>query len=303
MDKRVVAITASLAAASAAAGGVAGYFLGLSKGVYKFQKELTAQLAAAEKVFMMKHKVGMYRSPIDLVEKVENNVPVEGQTEEQIAAHEAAYNTRSAVTDQDLGKIIESLRKPEVGGRPGKPIIGGPNQVEYNVPDKSNGSRVMPEEEASLLGMREELQDATDDVNHNLFEEESEQPNYSEYIEENPRTREAPYVITTTEFSTGDDNIDDTYSLVWWDEDGVEGMGVLSDMKDNPIDDIEATVGWDNMEKFGMWSGSKNVVYIRNERLRCDYEVVRHRGSYAEHVGIKVQSQRKRKLARRGADE
>ena len=50
------------------------------------------------------------------------------------------------------------------------------------------------------------------------------------------------------------------------------------------IDDINGTVGQDNMKRFGHGCDDPNVVFIRNEKLATDFEVLRHNGSYAEEV-------------------
>jgi hypothetical protein len=293
MNYKTLLIAGGAVLASGAAGVAVGFRLAYRKAAFQFDEELKKQIEAAEQLFKMKYKVGMYRSPVEMVESV---VASSGQTKVQMDAHKAAYDTRTTSSDPEtLRRIISGLRKDEVGMPPGHPISGPPTNG--HIP------HVEVEENPSILGLTEDLEEATDEVNHNLFGDgDSEWPNYSEYIEENPRTREAPYVITVLEYSTGEENYDQA-TLVWYDEDEVEGLGVLADLADLPIEDVDMVVGEENMKKFGQWSGSSNTVYIRNERIRTDFEVARTRGSYAEAVGLKNRPKTKRKAARRGADE
>ena len=50
------------------------------------------------------------------------------------------------------------------------------------------------------------------------------------------------------------------------------------------VDDPDSTVGLENMSQFGNGSDDHDIVYIRNNRIACDFEVVRNKGSYAELV-------------------
>jgi hypothetical protein len=59
---------------------------------------------------------------------------------------------------------------------------------------------------------------------------------------------------------------------------------VLVDENEMPIEDVEATVGQDNLDKFGHRSKDPRIVYVRNEKLEIDYEIIRHDGSFGELV-------------------
>ena len=87
-----------------------------------------------------------------------------------------------------------------------------------------------------------------------------------------------PYVITEDEWSANSDN-DDRQGLTC-----LASGGTLVDENEAMIDDINGTVGQDNMKRFGHGCDDPNVVFIRNEKLATDFEVLRHNGSYAEEV-------------------
>ena len=63
-----------------------------------------------------------------------------------------------------------------------------------------------------------------------------------------------------------------------------EGDGTLCKDDDELIDDVNGLVGDANLLKFGLGSQDKDVVYVRNEKWNCDFEITRVKGSYGEIV-------------------
>jgi hypothetical protein len=62
------------------------------------------------------------------------------------------------------------------------------------------------------------------------------------------------------------------------------GDNVLVAENDQPIGDIEGTIGHKENLQFGRWSQDVNVVYIRNEVLGEEFEIFRSKGKYAVEV-------------------
>ena len=62
------------------------------------------------------------------------------------------------------------------------------------------------------------------------------------------------------------------------------GDNVLVNEQEMPVEDVAATVGKDNLAYFGYRSKDPKVVYIRNNVLQLDFEVVRSEGKYSEEV-------------------
>lgn len=113
------------------------------------------------------------------------------------------------------------------------------------------------------------------------------------------RTPDRPYVISRAQFDDAEVGLDQV-TVTWWDKDDT-----LSDEQERIMTDIDGTVGIDNLQKFGLGSDDENVVYIRNERISTDFEVVRDYGSYNEEVAGNVPPetfQRIRKPARPSDD-
>lgn len=85
-------------------------------------------------------------------------------------------------------------------------------------------------------------------------------------------TKEEPYVISPEEYGEIND-----YELLSW---TCYANGVLTDDMDQPVVDPEQFVGSDVLSKFGQYS--EDVVHIRNDERRCDYEIVRSLSTYEE---------------------
>lgn len=94
------------------------------------------------------------------------------------------------------------------------------------------------------------------------------------------RTPNHPYVITHQEFLENDGEFEQS-SLTYF-----EGDDALVDELDAAIlpHEVERLVGVDNLTRFGHGSDDNQLVYIRNEKLEIDFEVILNRGKYAEVV-------------------
>ena len=82
----------------------------------------------------------------------------------------------------------------------------------------------------------------------------------------------APYVISPDEFA--EDYEFDTVDITYFAD------GVLCDENNVPLEDIENTIGNDAVRHFGEYEN--DAVYVRNERLKCDYEILRDERKYAD---------------------
>jgi len=85
---------------------------------------------------------------------------------------------------------------------------------------------------------------------------------------------EEPYVIAPEHFDEYDDY--ETESLTYWSD------GYLTDEDDNLIEDIAGMVGEDYAEHFGEFEDDS--VFIRNERLKTDFEILAVEGKYMDTV-------------------
>lgn len=105
--------------------------------------------------------------------------------------------------------------------------------------------------------------------------EASDDPEYDDMLA--AREQQSIYIITEEEFMQGEHEFAQntlTYFL---------GDSVLVDDQSSPVEKVTMTVGKGNLQ-FGRWSGQRNTVYIRNEDLEIDFEVVRSEGKYTVEV-------------------
>jgi len=105
--------------------------------------------------------------------------------------------------------------------------------------------------------------------------------NYSMPNEKNVKEEETvtmtdkPYVISPDDFGDMDDYAQ--ISLTYYSDD------ILADEDDEIIEDVEETVGIDFAEHFGDYEDDS--VFVRNDRLKCDYEILRDNRPYSDVTG------------------
>lgn len=107
-------------------------------------------------------------------------------------------------------------------------------------------------------------------------------------LDRSTRTLDHPFVISIDEYHEDDEpqeKVTVTYYV------GGEEPTLVSEDK-SVIDNVDYTVGEDNLQKFGMASSDPNIVYVRNLQNGIDYEVIRSRRSYLEaEFGVSEVSQ------------
>lgn len=107
--------------------------------------------------------------------------------------------------------------------------------------------------------------------------------NYSNSGDEKEKIREAtvpmdkPYVIAPEEFGEFDEY--EKISLSYYADQ------VLADDSDEPVDDVENVIGFDSLNHFGDYEDDS--VFVRNDRLKCDYEILMDQRNYSDVVNKK----------------
>ena len=112
------------------------------------------------------------------------------------------------------------------------------------------------------------------------------------------RTPDVPYIIHIDEFKQNEPE-HEQYTYTYYEMDDA-----LVGDHDQVIEDMDAVIGLGNLGRWGHGSGDPHIVYIRNEELTMDLEVIRDRGSYAEETGrhLRHESGRRRR-PNRGFDD
>ena len=91
---------------------------------------------------------------------------------------------------------------------------------------------------------------------------------------EEPMSVDKPYVITPEEFGDLDDY--ETISLTYYADQ------ILADDNDVIVDDVEDVVGFDSLNSFGEYEDDS--VFVRNDRLKCDYEILLDQRKYSSVI-------------------
>lgn len=118
----------------------------------------------------------------------------------------------------------------------------------------------------------------------NVFEEPDRRKKY----EQRPTPDDGPQVVSKERYLENDGDYTQV-TLTYF-----AGDRILIDDADQPIEEVDRVVGKHNMERFGHKSGDPRVVYVRNDKLQADYEIMLHDGTYAETVAGEVQYTRNR---------
>jgi hypothetical protein len=126
--------------------------------------------------------------------------------------------------------------------------------------------------------MREAVNEEVIEQADNVFEKFSD-----DKLLEN-RDPSSPYIITEEEFLENSPEHDQT-QLTFFSGD----MQLADDNRNDPIPN-HSIVGSDNLEHFGVGSGDPHLLYIRNEKMKTDFEISLSNGYYAREVlGLDVE--------------
>ena len=115
---------------------------------------------------------------------------------------------------------------------------------------------------------------------------ENERKAYSQYVnklgyaeEKKPAQISKPEVISPDEF--GDRDGYEEISLTYYAD------GTVTDDSDRPMDEdeIEETIGKDSLQHFGEYE--EDSVFVRNDRLKVDYEILFDQRTYADILSEK----------------
>lgn len=136
------------------------------------------------------------------------------------------------------------------------------------------------EDEANGEPPDEPVEEAPEPVTRNVFRDNAPpEDNWDWHRERAQRSPMRPYVIHLEERDEADAYDAVTYTYY-------EADDVVCNERDEVIspEDRERIIGEANLEKFGHGSGDATTVYVRNDQLEMDMEVIRSPNSYAEEV-------------------
>lgn len=256
-------------------------------------------LAAQKEILGLKNKIGLDRALVDqgpqpsFKETLERRVPdlkivqpIEEVDEHQMAldleiatphvVHEEKPKTSREIIEEFKQQALSSALKAE--DKPKGPIV-------ENIFDKYGDDPVDEREIHDSEDWEEPVTDETvAEARSNLLNlidryipNEEEAENFVRHAAPAVLDKTPPFVISQQTFAYDDEEDGahyDKITLTWY-----PGDRVLLDDQDELVEDVAGTVGWKNLSQFGAESNDPDVVFIRNRRMKCDFEVVREEES------------------------
>ena len=245
-----------LPGALATAGMAATFVLGWTLSKKKYEALFEAEIESVKDAFKPGRKEGIYATPASAVQALIG--------EEEVDWREVVLsNGRQRVED-----LIQS---------------NGYGSAEPGLDEEwARQAKALADEERIEDVDHVDIPDA-ETIVQSIWDNSAAQINPDAILEMPERDLDKPYVITYDQFMTDDIHEDNKISVLFFEEDGQ-----LVDERETLIPNVEEILGEKNLTHFGLGSNDRNVVYIRNEKLDSDFEVVRDMRSFSEVVlGVK----------------
>lgn len=175
----------------------------------------------------------------------------------------------SAVTWQYIKKKYEQIAQEEIDSV--KEVFS-----KHKVASQDNE----PDENIHVRSRAEQAKDKPSISEYAAKLREQGYTNYSNTTkkeEEEPMTKDKPYVIPPEEFGEFDDY--EKIGLTYYADQ------ILADDNDELVDDIEDVVGFESLSTFGKYEDDS--VFVRNDRLKCDYEILLDQRKYSDVINRK----------------
>lgn len=143
------------------------------------------------------------------------------------------------------------------------------------------GILVDPQDEAQMTKIEKSIRVETPEgdavtvtENRNVFKD----PHFDLEEEMKHRSEDKPYIIHHDEFYEAALDYD-TIQLTYYEVDDT-----LVNEQDKPVEETDKMIGDDHLVRFGHGSKDPKIVYVRNDILKTDFEIVKSTGSYLEEV-------------------
>lgn len=235
---------AAVSLISFAGGGVAGYYAALKIMAFQFEQALDHEIEQTRLYFAQRDKTGSYSDPAALAEDL-------GLVDEE------------DIEPTDEAEIREAIK-----------VI---QDHQYTPYDKVEP--VDTDVAAARASIAEHIQENPPANVVNVFiNNDPEKDDDFDIDDELAKKREGrPYIIEEEQFFENEAEHKQS-ALEYFELDET-----LVDEENRPIHAYVQVIGPDNLH-FGRGAKDRHMVYIRNDRLKHDYEVSRNEGSYAEEV-------------------
>lgn len=254
MKKPAVSVGAA-SVLSAAAGVILGYRVAEKRLAAAYELEMQQEVAELKRYYSEQRVINDVKpDPKELLDKI--------YSEEAQAAREA----HESYLGGDGQHLVEHAVPGDTPVSPEGRLITDAKLHEVSlepVADPEKG--VHPIEKVNVFAGKEPVED------------ESEW-DYEQELRIRAENPDKPYILHHDEYFENETDYEQA-SLTYY-----EGDDTLVDEKDMPVGDDSAVVGDDALTAFGHGSKDKNVVYVRNESLEMDFEIVKSNGKFSVEV-------------------
>lgn len=182
-----------------------------------------------------------------------------------------SYSEILAIEIDEAKRFYDGLHKRGVFETPESTVAAAEATralVEYQGqdPDEEEETHIIPVEVVEAIPEEIEEENIFDSQTTSTFNYESELAK---------RTPGQPYVITDAEYLQNESGYEQV-TLTYY-----AGDNVLADDRDQMVENVSRIVGDENLNRFGHGSNDSRVVYVRNDKMSVDYEILLHDGDYS----------------------
>lgn len=230
------------------ASGVAGSYIYLSNRLArKYQDIANEEILSAKLFYAKKAKADEFADPTALAEKYEEEVATDSNL--------VSFTVIDPIANSQGDMLRDAIN-----------ILDTQGYTNYS----KSAHHAPPSEE--------EVSDVKESVKRNVFDTaREERRDFDANAELEKKEDGNPYIITIAEYMSGSSGCSQSTVTYY------EGDDVVANEIDIPWEKYEEKLGDDNLH-FGCGSSDPNIVYIRNEDLDEEYEVVRSRGTFEQEV-------------------
>lgn len=205
---------------------------------------------------------------------------------EEIAQARDHYNAKAAALENEASKrdLSEIVRERGYVPEPDESEMSASPPLAVAPPAAvTDRAAEIAESEDAAAGEPpddEGLVEAPEPVTRNVFHEHGEPEDVWDWHKErSQRTPMRPYVIHYDERE--EQQAYDVVTYTYYEQDDV-----VCNERDEPLseEERESIIGEENLSKFGHGSRDATVVYVRNDRLEMDMEIIQSPNSFAEEV-------------------
>lgn len=239
----------------------------------QYEALIEEEVNKAKAFYSQLNKTDEFSDPVKLAEKLvpETSVEESEVSDKEPEAPDTEYINYNQIASTYGGQHTQRpthIQKERSRPRDDEDMVAFEERIMAEA--KSEVREVVIRTEENLLDDGEE-----EVVKRNIFDGRG--PSDDNELDRSNRGSGRPYILSQDEYMDGDYEYDQN-TLTFYEVDGV-----LTDSREQPLNDINSVIGTENLQ-FGKASGDMSIVYIRNENLQVDFEVIRHHGSFAEEV-------------------